>query len=225
MPAYIELSNITKTYRPRKQAPVMALQNVSLTIEEGEFIAITGVSGSGKSTLLHILGFLDRPDSGEQFFEKPIAKKQSDREMGSIRNKKVGFVLQDFALIPYRTVYENIMIPMVFAGVPARKQKEIILRIAEKLHIEELVKRRVSQMSGGQKQRVAIARALVNDPPLILADEPTGALDCKTKREILDIFMALHQEGKTIVIVTHDPEVAEMADRTIHIVDGMVENT
>ncbi|MDD4096336.1 MAG: ABC transporter ATP-binding protein [Oscillospiraceae bacterium] len=222
MAEYIELKEIRKTYRPYRQVPVDALRGINLTVKKGEMIAVTGVSGSGKSTLLHIMGFLDQPTGGTIFFEKPISPKMSDRDMAKLRNQKIGFVLQDFALVPYRTAYENIELPLIFSHVPRKERKARIDLLCEKLSIQELMKRKISQMSGGQKQRVAIARALINDPDLILADEPTGALDKKTKHETLDLIQLIHREGKTIVVVTHDPEVAALADRRMVIEDGII---
>ncbi|NLW89403.1 MAG: ABC transporter ATP-binding protein [Clostridiaceae bacterium] len=224
MSAYIELKDICKTYRPYRQVPVEALRGVDLSVEKGEMIAITGVSGSGKSTLLHIMGFLDHPSGGTLFFERPISAKMNDREMARLRNQKVGFVLQDFALVPYRTAYENIELPLIFSRVPRKERKKRIDALCEKLAIPELKRRKVSQMSGGQKQRVAIARALINDPELILADEPTGALDRKTKLETLELIRQIHKEGKTVIVVTHDSEVAELADRRMIIQDGVLKN-
>lgn len=222
MAAYIELRNIRKTYRPNLQAPVEALRGVDLDVEKGEMVAITGVSGSGKSTLLHIMGFLDRPTDGTIVFGQPISGKMSDGVIAKLRNQKIGFVLQDFALVPYRTAYENIELPLIFSQVPRKERRKRIEMLCEKLDILELMKRKVSQMSGGQKQRVAIARALINDPELILADEPTGALDRATKKETLRLIQHMHDEGKTVIVVTHDPEVAELADRHLMIEDGVI---
>lgn len=225
MDEYIKLQNIQKTYYPKGQQSVEALKDVNIEINRGEFVAITGVSGSGKSTTLHILGFLDRPSQGSQFFEKPFDLKMRDKEMAALRNRKIGFILQDFGLIPDWTAFDNVAMPLQFAGVRGSQKTRRVVDIFRKLGIEELIERRVSQMSGGQKQRVAIARALVNDPQLILADEPTGALDTATKNEILQILMQIKSEGKTIVVVTHDPDVARMADRLLHISDGVLNDT
>ena len=222
MEPYIRINKLEKTYATKGENPVHALRDATLEIEAGEMIAITGVSGSGKSTLLQLLGLLDRPTSGEYFFEKSIDTKVRNAELARLRNKKIGFVFQDFALIPYQTVYENIEVPLLFAKVPRTKRQERILSLIRALHIEELKDRKVSKLSGGEKQRVAIARALANDPPLILADEPTGALDSVTKAEILKIFRDIHRQGKTILLVTHDPEVAAIADRVLHISDGVL---
>jgi len=222
MSKYLVVNNITKTYRPKGQTPVEALRGISLEIKKGEMIAIMGVSGSGKSTLLHILGFLDKATNGKLFFKTKIDKSISDRDLAKLRNQSVGFVLQDFALIPYRTAYENIEIPMIFAKKTRRERRLRIVQLLNDLGIPELSDRRVSQMSGGEKQRVAIARAMANDPELLLADEPTGALDSQTKKEIMGILQTIHKSGKTIIIVTHDSEVACLADRKIHIIDGLL---
>jgi len=222
MESYIRMNNLEKTYKAKGETPVKALRNATLDIAKGEMLAITGVSGSGKSTLLHLLGLLDRPTSGELFFEKNIDTNVRNAELARMRNSKVGFVFQDFALIPYQTAYENIEVPLIFAKVSKAKRQARILALMRSLHIEDLKNRKVSKLSGGEKQRVAIARALANDPPLILADEPTGALDSATKAEILKIFRDIHRQGKTILLVTHDPEVAAIADRRLHISDGIL---
>ena len=222
MESYIRMNNLEKTYKAKGETPVKALRNATLEIAKGEMLAITGVSGSGKSTLLHLLGLLDRPTSGELFFEKSIDTNVRNAELARMRNSKVGFVFQDFALIPYQTAYENIEVPLIFAKVSKAKRQARILALMRSLHIEDLKDRKASKLSGGEKQRVAIARALANDPPLILADEPTGALDSATKAEILKIFRDIHRQGKTILLVTHDPEVAAIADRRLHISDGIL---
>lgn len=222
MESYIRMNNLEKTYKAKGETPVKALRNATLDIAKGEMLAITGVSGSGKSTLLHLLGLLDRPTSGELFFEKNIDTNVRNAELARMRNSKVGFVFQDFALIPYQTAYENIEVPLIFAKISKAKRQARILALMRSLHIEDLKDRKVSKLSGGEKQRVAIARALANDPPLILADEPTGALDSATKAEILKIFRDIHRQGKTILLVTHDPEVAAIADRRLHISDGIL---
>ena len=218
----IDCTDLTKTYRPPHQAPVEALRGITLQVEPGELIAITGVSGSGKSTLLHIVGLLDNQTTGDVTLGTTNPSKLSDSKRAKLRNKEIGFVLQDFALVPYWSAYRNVEVPLIFAGKKRQERQERIGKLLQEFGIPELAKRRVSQMSGGQRQRVAIARALANDPPLILADEPTGALDSKTKEEIMEIFRDLHGRGKTILIVTHDPQIAEMADRVLHIRDGVI---
>jgi len=218
----IAVNDLKKTYRPPHQAPVEALRGVTLHVEAGEMIAITGVSGSGKSTLLHIIGLLDQQTDGRVSLLDTDPSKLSDSKRAKLRNREIGFVLQDFALIPYWTAFRNVEVPLIFAGKKRKERRERIEKLLQEFGISELAKRRVSQMSGGQRQRVAIARALANNPPLLLADEPTGALDSRTKEEIMEIFRELHGQGKTILIVTHDPQIAAMADRILTIRDGEI---
>jgi putative ABC transport system ATP-binding protein len=196
------------------------LKNVSLTIESGEFVAILGASGSGKSTLLAILGCLDLPSSGEVFINGRGLAGLSEDELARVRNSEIGFVFQNFHLLPYYDAVSNVELPLLYAGVPDSRLRaaEMLERVELKDRLEHLP----SQLSGGQRQRVAIARALANNPALLLADEPTGNLDSRTGREILALFRALNQQGGTVVIVTHDPEVAALARRVIRIADGAV---
>ena len=222
MESYIRMNNLEKTYKAKGETPVKALRNATLDIAKGEMLAITGVSGSGKSTLLHLLGLLDRPTSGELFFEKSIDTNVRNAELARMRNSKVGFVFQDFALIPYQTAYENIEVPLIFAKVSKAKRQARILALMRSLHIEDLKDRKVSKLSGGEKQRVAIARALANDPPLILADEPTGALDSRAASDLLSMFNEVNQEGQTILMVTHSAQAASHASRVLFIKDGQV---
>jgi putative ABC transport system ATP-binding protein len=221
----IEIKNITKVYRTGEE-DFQALKGVSFNIKDGEFVAIMGPSGSGKSTLMHILGGLDNPTSGTYFLDNKDVSKLSDDELADIRKDKIGFVFQSFNLLPRTTVLRNVMLPLIYEGVEPKEREErakkaLILAGLDEGHFQNLS----NQLSGGQIQRVAIARALVNDPSLILADEPTGNLDSKTSEIVLETFQKLNKElGRTIILITHDSEIAEHADRIIHIKDGMVLN-
>ena len=217
----IELKSVTKVYRSKGVEDVVALDDLTLEVRKGEFIAVCGVSGSGKSTLLHIIGCLDQPTSGTVLISGTDVSGLSDSALAKIRNDKIGIVLQDFALIPYRTAYDNVMVPLYFSKNKKNAHKRIMESL-EKTGVAALAKREIRKMSGGQKQRVAIARALVNNPDIILADEPTGQLDSKTKKEIADLFKTINSEGRTIVVVTHDDELARTADRVVRIVDGKI---
>lgn len=217
----IELKSVSKVYKSKGVDDVVALDDLTLDIRRGEFAAVCGVSGSGKSTLLHIMGCLDKPTSGKVIVSGTDVSGLNDSELAKIRSERIGIVLQDFALIPYRTAYDNVMVPLYFS----RNRKNIRKRIMESLEktgVAALAKREIRKMSGGQKQRVAIARALVNYPDIILADEPTGQLDTKTKKEIAELFKAINSEGVTIVVVTHDDELAKAADRIVRISDGRI---
>ena len=217
----IELKSVSKVYKSKGVDDVVALDDLTLDIRRGEFAAVCGVSGSGKSTLLHIMGCLDKPTSGKVIVSGTDVSGLNDSELAKIRSERIGIVLQEFALIPYRTAYDNVMVPLYFS----RNRKNIRKRIMESLEktgVADLAKREIRKMSGGQKQRVAIARALVNYPDIILADEPTGQLDSKTKKEIADLFKAINSEGVTIVVVTHDDELAKAADRIVRISDGRI---
>lgn len=218
--SFIKLENIKKVYG-KEDARVEALRNINLCIEKGEMVAIMGPSGSGKSTLLNILGFLDKPSEGKYFFEDKSTESLKDKELAKYRNSKIGFVVQNFALIEDYTVYQNISVPLEYAGLKKKERKERINRLLSRLNLIEKSKKIPSELSGGQNQRVAIARALVNDPEVILADEPTGALDRNTGKEVIDIFRELNKEGKTIIIITHDEKVGEMCNRIIYIEDGI----
>lgn len=217
----IELKSVSKVYKSKGVDDVVALDDLTIDIRRGEFAAVCGVSGSGKSTLLHIMGCLDKPTSGKVIVSGTDVSGLNDSELAKIRSERIGIVLQDFALIPYRTAYDNVMVPLYFS----RNRKNIRKRIMESLEktgVADLAKREIRKMSGGQKQRVAIARALVNYPDIILADEPTGQLDTKTKKEIAELFKAINSEGVTIVVVTHDDELAKAADRIVRISDGRI---
>ncbi|MDO4535479.1 MAG: ABC transporter ATP-binding protein [Clostridium perfringens] len=216
----ISLKNINKIYSNSKNK---VLDNVSLDIEKGDFIAIMGPSGSGKSTLLNIVGCLDKATSGEyKIYDKDVFK-LNNREIAKLRNKSFGFVVQHFALLENYTVYNNIKIPLEYSKVKSKDMKPKIVDILKKLKIEDKIKSTPKELSGGQNQRVAIARAIVNNPDVILADEPTGALDSKTGKEVIEIFKSLNKEGKTIIMVTHDINIAKEANKIINIMDGKLE--
>jgi len=201
---------------------VSALEKINLEIKSGELTAIIGPSGSGKSTLMHIIGCLDRPSKGEYYFEgKPISK-QSDEQLAEIRNKKIGFIFQTFNLLPRVSALENVKLPLIYTRLKEKKMKKIALKKLKEVGLEDRIDHRSNQLSGGEQQRVAIARALVNNPQLILADEPTGNLDTKSGKEILDILQNLNKKGQTVIIVSHDPEIAELCKRVIKIVDGKI---
>lgn len=220
----VKLDNIIKTYNKGKGNAFEALHGISLTIEDGEMVAIVGTSGAGKSTLLHILACIDGYDSGEYHIDDMVIAKISEKKMARIRNEKIGIVMQDFALVEEFTALGNVLIPLDFASRSKRKKKkerkEIALRMLEMVQMQDFADKPVKNLSGGQKQRVAIARAIANEPSLILADEPTGALDTKTTEEIMKVFRNLNEQGKTIIIVTHDLEVAKQCGRVIQIEDG-----
>lgn len=218
----IKLSNITKTYNKGKSNSFTALTNVSLEISSGEMVAIIGKSGAGKSTLLHILACIDNYQDGEYKIDGTLVKKLSERQTARIRNEKIGMVMQDFALIEDLSALENTMLPLDFARKKKPNRREIATNALKSVGMEEFAKKPASKLSGGQKQRVAIARAIVNNPSIILADEPTGALDSKTASEIMSLFNILNKEGKTVIIVTHDKGIAEQCGRVIEILDGKI---
>ena len=217
----IEMKNLEKTYGNKENSTV-ALDHVNLTIKQGEFVAIMGKSGAGKSTLLHILGGLDTFDSGEYRLMGKSVGTLKDKSLSQLRNETIGFVMQDFALISEKTVLFNTMLPLFFDRTPWSNMKAQGLAALERVGIQELAKKRVNQLSGGQKQRVAIARAIVKNPPLLLADEPTGSLDSETGKSIMEILTALNGQGTTIVLVTHDEDVAACCKRKIFLSDGKV---
>lgn len=219
----IRTINISKIYNENKDNEVKALTDVNITIEKGEFIAISGISGSGKSTLLNIIGCMDSPTYGEYFFDGIEVGKASGDKLAEIRNARIGFVLQDNALLNNETVFANVRLPLIFSKkYKIREHKKRVSEILEMLNIGALAKKKVRELSGGQRQRAAIARAMVNEPDIIMADEPTSALDSKTAYEILDVFKSLNESGVTVIIVTHDKKVMEYASRIITIVDGEI---
>lgn len=218
----IKLTNITKIYNPQKTNEFEALHGVSAEIKDGELVAIIGKSGAGKSTLLHILACIDSYQSGEYRIDDTLVKNLSERDYAKIRNEKLGIVMQDFALVEDFTALENVLIPLNFSKQQMKNKKEKALVALKTVGIEELAKKPCNKLSGGQKQRVAIARAIVNEPSIILADEPTGALDTKTSAEIMELFKELNSQGRTVIIVTHDMKIAEQCGRTIEISDGNI---
>lgn len=217
----IQLDEITKSYTLGKES-VNVLRGISLEINSGEFVAIMGPSGSGKSTLMNIIGCLDRPTTGSYFLNEEDVSKHKDQELAKVRNQSIGFVFQQFQLLPRLTALKNVELPMVYAGASKKEREERARDALTKVGLQDRVEHLPNELSGGQKQRVAIARALVNDPSLILADEPTGALDTTTSVAIMDLFVQLNKEGTTIVVVTHEPEVAEYANRVIYVRDGLL---
>ena len=218
----ISLINIVKIYNQKKTNEFEALHGISCEINDGELVAVIGKSGAGKSTFLHILACIDSYQDGEYTIDGTLVKNLSERQYAKIRNEKIGLVMQDFALVEDFTALENVMIPLNFSKKKTKNKKEKALSALRSVGIEELAKKPCSKLSGGQKQRVAIARAIVNEPSMILADEPTGALDTKTSAEIMELFKTLHEQGRTVVIVTHDPKVAEQCKRVIEISDGVI---
>ena len=217
----IELSDISKNYR-MGNVDICALCGVSLSVKQGELIAVMGPSGSGKSTLMNLLGCLDRPTSGTYTFEHREISAMSDDELAHVRNAKIGFVFQSFNLLSRFTALKNVEMPLVYSGVPSRFRTERAAPVLEQVGLRDRMHHKPSELSGGQQQRVAIARALVNDPPLLLADEPTGNLDSRSGAEILNILVDLNTRGVTIMIVTHDHDVAARCRRIINLKDGMI---
>lgn len=217
----IKLEAVQKVYDSGENA-VNALRGVDLTVEAGEYMAIMGPSGSGKSTLMHILGCLDVPSDGEYYLDGVPVSAMSSRALARIRNEKVGFVFQSFNLLPRASTLRNVELPMLYAGVKRHERKRRALEALERVGLAQRAKHLPSQLSGGQRQRVAVARALVNTPAILLADEPTGNLDSRTGQDLLRLFDELHQQGHTVILVTHDSAVASRARRVIQIVDGLV---
>ncbi|WP_432776454.1 ABC transporter ATP-binding protein [Brevibacillus gelatini] len=217
----IQIEDLKKQYQIGDQE-IYALRGVSLTIEEGDFVAIMGPSGSGKSSMMNVIGCLDKPTSGEFFLDGYPVSEAHDDELAEIRNQKIGFVFQNFHLLPRTTAVENVELPMLYGGTPAKERRERAIRALVSVGLAERLYNKPNELSGGQQQRVSIARALVNDPVILLADEPTGALDTKTSEEIMGIFQRLNDEGKTVILVTHEPDIAEYAKRIVRFRDGQI---
>jgi putative ABC transport system ATP-binding protein len=217
----IQTKHLTKVYKI-DTVETVALADITLRIDKGEFVAIMGPSGSGKSTLMHVLGALDLPTSGEYILDGENVEKLTDDELADIRNRKIGFVFQSFNLLPRTTVFKNVMLPMIYAGVPKEVRMEKAKKYLEMVGLSDRMMHTSNQISGGQQQRVAIARALVLNPSIILADEPTGNIASAQAEEIMAIFQKLNTEGHTIVMITHEPDIAEHAQRIIHIKDGII---
>lgn len=218
----IEMRNITKTYDTGK-IQFQALRDISLAVAKGEYTAIIGPSGSGKSTLMNIIGCLDTPTTGEFFFEGTEISKYSEDQLAEIRNKKIGFVFQSFNLLPRINALENVELPLIYRGISGKERREMALHALELVGLNDRTHHKPSELSGGQQQRVAIARALAGNPAMILADEPTGALDSKSGGDVLAFLDTLHQAGRTIILITHDMNVAKQANRIITIKDGLIE--
>jgi putative ABC transport system ATP-binding protein len=223
MQGIIHLENIKKDYYLGKQV-IEVLKGISLDIFKNEYVALMGPSGSGKSTLMNILGCLDTPTSGLYSLNNHDVSNMSDNDLAEIRNKEIGFVFQQFNLLPRLTAAENVALPLVYAGVPKKQRMEKAMQVLEKVNLVDRSHHKPNEMSGGQNQRVAIARALVNDPSIILADEPTGNLDSKTSYEIMNIFGKIHSLGNTVVLVTHEEDIAHYAHRIIRLRDGIIES-
>ena len=222
MDAIISVRDLSKTYIMGMEK-VHALKSVSLDIFRNEYVALMGPSGSGKSTLMNLLGCLDTPTSGEYFLNNQLVSEMSDRELATVRNKEIGFVFQTFNLLPRLTTLENVALPLIYAGMSKSQRTELAEETLEAVGLGDRMTHKPNELSGGQRQRVAIARALVNHPSIILADEPTGNLDTKTSLEIMAIFDDLHAAGNTIILVTHEPDIAEYAHRIVRLRDGLIE--
>jgi putative ABC transport system ATP-binding protein len=217
----IQVENVTKVYQ-MGTVKVHALQGVSLAVQQGEYLAVMGASGSGKSTLMNMIGLLDRPTSGSYRIRGTEASQLSKRRLADLRNREIGFVFQQFNLLPRISAHRQVELPLFYAGIPSRKGREMAHKALALVGLAERASHRPEELSGGEQQRVAIARALVNQPGLLLADEPTGALDSKTGDEVLDLIDRLQAQGLTVIVVTHDPQVAQRAQRVITLSDGKV---
>ena len=219
----IRIENLTRFYTIGEET-VRALNGINLTIEKNEYVALMGPSGSGKSTLMNIIGCLDTPTSGEYFLNGPNVAQLSDSELAAIRNKEIGFVFQTFNLLPRLTALQNVALPLVYAGIPESERLKKAKEVLEQVGLGNRITHKPNELSGGQRQRVAVARALVNHPSIILADEPTGNLDTKTSDEIMQLLDIIHQAGNTIVLVTHEEDIALRAKRVVRMRDGIVES-
>lgn len=219
----IRIENLTRFYTIGEET-VRALNGINLTIQKNEYVALMGPSGSGKSTLMNIIGCLDTPTSGEYFLNGPNVAQLSDSELAAIRNKEIGFVFQTFNLLPRLTALQNVALPLVYAGIPEAERLKKAKEVLEQVGLGNRITHKPNELSGGQRQRVAVARALVNHPSIILADEPTGNLDTKTSEEIMQLFDIIHQAGNTIVLVTHEEDIALRAKRVVRMRDGIVES-
>jgi putative ABC transport system ATP-binding protein len=217
----IEIKNLVKSYAIG-DSEVPVLHGINLAIDVNEYVSIMGPSGSGKSTLMNILGCLDTPTSGNFLFNRVDVSSLDDDALSKMRNKEIGFIFQNFNLLPRLNSLQNVELPLVYAGVPAAERKERALRALKRVNLEQRIDHKPSELSGGQRQRVAIARALVTNPGILLADEPTGALDSKTGVEIMALFHELHSDGNTIILITHEPEIAAYANRNIYLKDGLI---
>ncbi|WP_255145598.1 ABC transporter ATP-binding protein [Synechococcus sp. ATX 2A4] len=216
------LDRVSKIYGSG-DTEVRALDELSLTVIEGDYLAVMGASGSGKSTAMNIIGCLDRPTSGHYRLGGSAVEDLDDDELADLRNRKLGFVFQQFHLLAHMSAIDNVMLPMIYAGISAERRRQLGIEALERVGLGHRLQNKPNQLSGGQQQRVAIARAIINRPALLLADEPTGALDSQTTQEVLEIFDQLHQEGMTVVMVTHEDEVAARADRIVHFRDGRLD--
>jgi putative ABC transport system ATP-binding protein len=223
MSAIIQLEEIRKSYFLGKQE-LKVLKGISLLIEKNEYVALMGPSGSGKSTLMNILGCLDSPSSGRYILNDQDVSEMADDALAEVRNKEIGFVFQQFNLLPRLTALENVALPLVYAGISKKRRTEIAMEVMEKVNLSDRSHHKPNELSGGQCQRVAIARALVNNPSIILADEPTGNLDTRTSYEIMEIFGKIHNAGNTVVLVTHEEDIAHHAHRIIRLRDGLIES-
>ncbi|MGG5253547.1 ABC transporter ATP-binding protein [Neobacillus sp. SM06] len=217
----IHINHLMKSYRLGGET-VHALNDVSITIDQGEFLAIIGPSGSGKSTLMNMIGCLDRPDSGEYLLDGKEIGRMNDNELATIRNRKIGFIFQNFNLLTKLTALENVELPLIYSGMSGRERRKLAMESLEKVGLKDRSAHLPTQLSGGQQQRVAIARALVSKPSILLADEPTGALDSKTSLEILEVMQGLNEQGHTIILITHDLAIAKQAKRMVRIQDGQL---